>query len=468
MNLSLIGKHLLLMLSWLALWRLAVFMEYAPHASIWFPPAGLTFAAFLLGGWRVVGTISLACILSTIWEHYIYNDSRTIAHLLISGALFALIHSVIYGMSAQLLRGAIKRVNSYNLYHVVMRFMTVAATASLLMALGGVLVLYDGLSLASFGKSVLGWWIGDMSGILVLSPLFVAFMNRLYPKRGLLTALQYRSPLQDKRWSYGLKLSFSSLLLIAVVTLAHLFNSSEIACFVFFLALPQMWIVYTETPYHSILSLALYSVTTAALVTLYGVSAQAFIYQVALSVVACCVYFVMGVPALLSANQELNQKNQTDPLTGTFTRDYFFTLADHQMKQAKRYRQTISLILIDVDEFKAVNDSFGHSAGDVVLQNTALEIKESLRESDILGRFGGDEFMVMLPQTNEDDAVAVAEQIRQRVERLTFSQPTLAITCSFGVTELDPKKPFQHAFELADSSLFSAKRAGRNQTLRGR
>ncbi|WP_202942373.1 GGDEF domain-containing protein [Alteromonas macleodii] len=115
------------------------------------------------------------------------------------------------------------------------------------------------------------------------------------------------------------------------------------------------------------MSLALYSVTTAALVTLYGIDTLAFIYQVALSVVACCVYFVMGVPALLSANRELHQKNQTDHLTGTVTRDYFFTLAEHQMKQAKRYRQAISLILIDVDKFKAVNDSFGHSTGDEVL-----------------------------------------------------------------------------------------------------
>ncbi|MGY0314498.1 GGDEF domain-containing protein (plasmid) [Alteromonas macleodii] len=279
---------------------------------------------------------------------------------------------------------------------------------------------------------------------------------------------EYSSPLHDKRWGYGIKLAFSTLLLTTVVTLAHLFNSPEIACFVFFLALPQMWIVYTETPFRSILSLALYSVTTAALVTLYGIDTLAFIYQVALSVVACCVYFVMGVPALLSANRELHQKNQTDHLTGTVTRDYFFTLAEHQMKQAKRYRQAISLILIDVDKFKAVNDSFGHSTGDEVLRNIALEVKESLRESDILGRFGGDEFMVMLPQTNEDDAVAVAEQMRQRVERLTFPHPALTITCSFGVSELDPKKPFQHAFELADSSLLAAKRAGRNQTLRCR
>lgn len=465
MKLDVAGKHILLLISWLALWRLAVLMEYAPHASIWFPPAGLTFAAFLLVGWRVTGTIMLACVLSTFWEHLIYADGRSLSQLLISGGLFAILHTLIYGVSAHLLRGAIERVNTYNLYYLVMRFMMMAAGSSFLMALAGVILLYDGLSLATFKETWLGWWIGDMSGVLVLTPLFTSFMNRLYPKRGLLTALQFTSPLENRHLSYGAKLVLSSTLLITVITLADTFDSPEIACFVFFLALPQMWIVYTETPYRTALSLALYSFLTAGLVAFYGVGTQAYIYQFAINVVACSAYFAMGVPALVSANRQLHQQAHVDHLTQAFTRQHFFTLAEQQIKQARRYGYETSLILIDVDNFKAINDEFGHSAGDRVLERIAVETRLALRESDILGRFGGDEFMVMLPQTNENNAYDVAEDIRKRIQDLSFIQPGLTVSCSFGVAGLDANQPFQVAFEEADSSLLAAKRAGRNVTL---
>ena len=465
MKLEVAGKHLLLMLFWLALWRLAVQMEYASHASIWFPPAGLTFAAFLLLGWRVTGTIMLACLLSTFWEHLIDADDRNLLQLLISGSMFAVMHSLIYGISAHLLRDAIERVNTYNLYYLVMRFMMMAAGASFLMALAGVLFLYDDISFDTFKESWLGWWIGDMSGVLVLAPLFISFINRLYPTRGLLTALQFTSPLEHRSWGYGAKLLLSSTLLITVITLADFFASPEIACFVFFLALPQMWIVYTETPYRTVLSLALYSFLTAGLVAFYGVGSQAYIYQFAINVVACSAYFAMGVPALVSANQQLYQKAHVDHLTQTFTRQHFFTLAEQHIKQARRYRYETSLILIDVDNFKAINDKFGHSVGDRVLECIAVEIRHALRESDMIGRFGGDEFMVMLPQTNESNAYDVAEQVRKRIQALAFIQPGLNVSCSFGVTSLDAEKPFQEAFEEADYSLLAAKRAGRNLTL---
>ncbi|GGW79156.1 sensor domain-containing diguanylate cyclase [Alteromonas halophila] len=465
MKLDVVSKHLLLIFSWLALWRLAVFMEYAPHASIWFPPAGLTFAAYLLVGWRVVGTMFIACMLSTFWEHMVFQDQRTISELLTSGAIFAVIHNLIYGVSAHLLRGAIEQVDTYNLYHLVMRFMITASVSSFFMALTGMVLLYGGLSLASFKESWLGWWIGDMSGILVLTPLFISFMNRLYPKRGLLTALQFSLPATHRRWSYGAKLLLCSSLLTIVVIMADLFNSPEIACFVFFLALPQMWIVYTETPYRTALSLALYSFLTAALVAVFGVGTQAYIYQFAINVVACSAYFAMGVPALVSANRMLHQKAHIDHLTQAYTRQHFLTLAEQQIKQARRYGQATSLLLIDVDKFKLINDKYGHSVGDRVLERIAVEIKSALRESDILGRFGGDEFMVMLPQTQEDDAFEVAEQIRERLAGLSFVQPDLSVSCSFGVTGLDASQSFQDAFEEADNSLLAAKRAGRNVTL---
>ncbi len=465
MKLDVVGKHLLLFISWLLLWRLAVFMEYAPHASIWFPPAGLTFAAFLLVGWRVTVTLFVACIASTFWESIIYADGRGLPELLQSGVTFAILHTIIYGMSAHVLRGTIERVTTYNLYYLVMRFMITAAIASLIMAVMGVLMLYGGTSLASFRETWLGWWIGDMSGILVLTPLFTAFMNRLYPAKGLLTTLKFSPPLESRRWHYSTKLLINSALLIGVITLADWFASPEIACFVFFLALPQMWIVYTETPYRTAISLALCSFLTAGMVALYGVNTQAYIYQFAINVVACSAYFAMGVPALVSANKLLHEQAHVDHLTQTYSRQHFLTLAEQQIKQDRRYRHASSLILIDVDKFKQINDQYGHSVGDSVLKHIAMKVRHTLRESDILGRFGGDEFMVMLPKTSEQDAFEVAEQIRRQIAGMSFTQKDLTVSCSFGVTQLNADKAFQEAFEEADNSLLAAKRAGRNVTL---
>ena len=467
MKISAVLRHLLLILTWLVLWRLAVFTEYASHASIWFPPAGFTFTCFLLLRWQALPAMLIACVLSTGWESLVYQDGRSLTELIVAGGKFALLHCLVYGVSANLLRGAIDRISHHNLYAPIMRFLITVAASSLVMATAGTLLLFGGPLLESFLATSLAWWIGDMSGILVLVPVFIGIVNRIYPRRGLLSAFTYQ-PNQASRYNRFIgKMVFSWGLMVAVVALAHHYQSSEIACLIFFLTLPQMWIVFTESPLRMAVSLATLSFLMALLVSVLGVNEQAYIYQVAINVIACSAYFAMSVPALVADNRELHVEAKTDFLTKAVMRQHFIALTEQHLRHARRYGHQTSLLLFDVDKFKQINDRFGHLAGDEALRELAALVRSKIRSSDIFGRFGGDEFMLLLPQTSVENAYSVAESIREGIDELSFSEPEMRVSCSFGVARIDECEGFQKAFDEADRQLFIAKREGRNQTARG-
>ena len=212
------------------------------------------------------------------------------------------------------------------------------------------------------------------------------------------------------------------------------------------------------------ISLAMLSFLLALLVSILGVSEQAYIYQVAINVIACSAYFAMSVPALVADNRELNVEAKTDFLTKAVMRQHFIDLTEQHLKHARRYGHQTSLLLFDVDKFKQINDRFGHLAGDEVLRGLAELVRSKIRSSDIFGRFGGDEFMLLLPQTSIEKAFSVAEIIRQGITELHFSEPDLRVSCSFGIARVDECDGFQKAFDEADRQLLKAKREGRNQT----
>lgn len=440
-------------------------MEYAPHASVWFPPAGLTFAAFVLFGRKVFASVVIACVLSTIWENQIYQYGFSFFETLINGFTFAFLHAGIYGMGAIYLRRLFAKIKQRNLYYIIIHFLVTVCLTSLIMSISGILLLYsDAPSLISFTDSFLAWWIGDMTGALVLTPMFIGIMNRIHPSKKIFAELGY-IPKHQSRTLYCVQLLFSVAYLTAVTALSNHYQSAEISCFVFFLALSQMWIVHTGTAFRAIIGLAVLSFYSAGLVTLFGIDTYAYIYQFSLNVTACTTYFSMGVPALIAYNKSLSEKAQTDFLTKTLTREQFYYLAEHSIRHSKRNNEHVSLLIFDVDNFKNVNDEHGHTIGDEVLFEVAKLVKSTLRSSDIFGRFGGDEFIILLPNTPIDNAYQVAEQLRRKITSCLFSSSKLSVSCSFGVAEVSLDKPLQAAFEKADRSLLAAKKKGRNTTL---
>ena len=174
---------------------------------------------------------------------------------------------------------------------------------------------------------------------------------------------------------------------------------------------------------------------------------------------------VQDITARLSAKRELERLARTDSLTGLFNRQHLLARFETEMARARRYGRCLSVMLIDLDHFKRVNDNHGHLAGDAVLVSAAMVIRETVRETDFAGRYGGEEFLVVLPETDLDGAIELAERLRQRMEETGHALPDggiLTVTCSVGVSEA-ADMGVEDLIDLADSAMYAAKRAGRNR-----
>jgi len=155
----------------------------------------------------------------------------------------------------------------------------------------------------------------------------------------------------------------------------------------------------------------------------------------------------------------------TDQLTQTGNRAALLNSLQRELDLARRYDAPLSIILLDVDHFKSINDNFGHDIGDAVLRSVARSIKESVRRSDILFRYGGEEFVILLSNTSKDGAVNLAERIRSAVETSScgIHDPSLHVTLSLGVATLLPGETHLDLLRRADQVMYLAKRNGRNR-----
>ncbi|UJF31821.1 GGDEF domain-containing protein [Paenibacillus hexagrammi] len=154
----------------------------------------------------------------------------------------------------------------------------------------------------------------------------------------------------------------------------------------------------------------------------------------------------------------------TDGLTGVSNRRHFMRLAENEMKKARNEHSNLSLILYDIDFFKKFNDQYGHLAGDEVLKMISNRVSKNLRDGDIMGRYGGEEFIILLPHTSLAAALQVAESLRAAVECecVLFNDTSLRVTASFGVAEVGKGEHLLEVINQADTALYEAKARGRN------
>ncbi|REL34545.1 sensor domain-containing diguanylate cyclase [Thalassotalea euphylliae] len=168
------------------------------------------------------------------------------------------------------------------------------------------------------------------------------------------------------------------------------------------------------------------------------------------------------VQAEIRKRMQQEQRAITDPLTGLYNRFKLNETMDSELGRVRRYRKSSSVIIIDVDHFKDINDELGHQEGDKVLQAMAKIIASHIRAADIAGRWGGEEFLVICPETDLDGAIQVAEKIRKAIE----SAPIACVknrTVSAGVAEARGHEQVSHFIGRADICLYQAKRSGRNK-----
>lgn len=171
----------------------------------------------------------------------------------------------------------------------------------------------------------------------------------------------------------------------------------------------------------------------------------------------------MGVQDLL---QKMYQSATLDPLTGLFNRRTFEERLEEEFSVITRHKMESCLALVDVDHFKKVNDTYGHQAGDVVLRTLAGKLKEGVRTGDLVGRWGGEEFILYIRQAGLEGAVTLLERLRSEVEGTDIpvsSESTLRVTISSGVVALVTFQDWRAAFQKADEALYASKSNGRNQ-----
>ncbi len=171
--------------------------------------------------------------------------------------------------------------------------------------------------------------------------------------------------------------------------------------------------------------------------------------------------------------QELEQKNLelkrlsiTDKLTGLYNRLKLDETLEKEFLRSKRYGHAFGLILVDVDFFKNVNDAYGHQAGDKVLVEIAAVLRENIRKIDTVGRWGGEEFMIICPETGREESLKVAQALCQKIASFDFYVPE-TITACFGVTAYDGDESITKVVARADAALYSAKESGRNKAVAG-
>ena len=167
---------------------------------------------------------------------------------------------------------------------------------------------------------------------------------------------------------------------------------------------------------------------------------------------------------LEEANKRLSKLSRTDPLTGLSNRRDIYEKIEYEISRFERNNETFAIVIGDIDDFKKVNDSLGHDAGDFVLFSLAHQIRSMLRKQDIVGRWGGEEFILMLPHTKLEGAKIITEKIREAIHNkvIHYKDNEISITVTFGIVIYDEMQPINDCIKKADVALYDGKSKGKN------
>lgn len=164
---------------------------------------------------------------------------------------------------------------------------------------------------------------------------------------------------------------------------------------------------------------------------------------------------------------ELKEKARIDGLTGLFLKRYFLEKLYSEIERAKRYNTDFYIMMLDIDHFKKINDTYGHLIGDEVLKSTAQTISNCIRHGDIVGRYGGEEFIVLLPLLSKEEVIEIAEKIRKTIKNITFTsnKKSFSITISIGISKYNKGNNIDTLIGNADTALYQAKDSGRDNII---
>lgn len=183
----------------------------------------------------------------------------------------------------------------------------------------------------------------------------------------------------------------------------------------------------------------------------------------------CIFRFLAGNNLETAYHEEIYRLTIMDALTGTYNKRYLLEFLDRELSRSARYDRPLSLVLLDIDHFKKINDEYGHLAGDFTLRELAAQVRPVIRTEELFARYGGEEFALVLPETEHADAMQLAERLRTLIEefRFEFNNASLHVTVSLGVASTPGGRDWtaQQLLLQADRKLYEAKHAGRNRVI---
>lgn len=462
-------RYLAFIALWILVWWSATLMEYQPFISLWFPPAGLSLAAYILMGTRAFLPILMASLIVGFWMYFLLDSQLPYLNRAYNSLLLAAAHTVAYGIGGLYFRRTVGKWDIQQLPQRILYFLIIAMLTTLLAAWLGTLAFLSigGMNWTQASESWLNWWVGDLAGAVVLTPFFILVLSRLWrfdiswlrPNDGRRASELFK----NKLWSH--KIALMLALVVLVIIADHHYEHPAVAYFILFISIPQMWIVFTEPMEQTVFSLALVSVVIALWFGFYGIDEHALTYQFAMCVVAANAYFGLAVPSLLRHNRKLHHQTQIDALTHVATRSHFIETAEAKLHGQRSNDFPLALMVFDLDEFKAINDNHGHMIGDQALIMAAQSVRTHIRNCDLIARFGGDEFLILLPEQNLAQATVTAERLRQSLPAIPTPKGLVQIKASFGIVEIQPHESITEALQRADQALLEAKRKGRDQVV---
>ena len=458
---SVLVRYISLTLAWLVVWQVGRVVEYTNHASVWFPAAGFTFSCLLVLGKRAFLPVMTGAIIVTIWNVEHYQLSLTLSELIWAGFLFGLAHIIPYWYGASLV-SRLSFKQGHSTPQLIVTFLLVAGISAFIVTVLVILSLVatNQMPVTDVSKTLLPFWVGDMAGVVVLAPLFSGILLRYFANPN----LDLKDFIQEGLGTPArllIKIGLNIVLIIITMFLAKLTGTQESSFAIFFLALTHMWIATTESPKFNVFSLAISSILIVLLVHFFDLMDHVMVYQFAINVIAANALFGIAIPQLQAHNKELKHMVFTDALTQVSSRSYMLQRAELEIAQSHAEQLTLSLVVLDLDNFKYINDHYGHHAGDQALQQVCAQAKKSIRRNDVMARFGGDEFVLLLPGLKLNEAEVFIERIKQAINQIKIGGTMMS--SSFGMAELKPTDDFKALFHRADQALYVAKNQGGNQ-----
>jgi diguanylate cyclase (GGDEF)-like protein len=441
--------------------KLSLLIAIPPgYATAVWPPSGIAVAAMILLGNRVWPGVWTGAAL----VNFAVEASIVPAVLIGSGnSLEALV-------GATLIRRQIGVPYEFERGEDVVRFVAIAASSAVVAATigAGTVVLFGAVPLSQFAQNWWTWWEGDTVGIIMVTPLILSW--------------SVRAPRPWTRWRVIEAAAFVlTLLLAARLIFGGNGEPFTVLPLVFFIPPVIIWAAFRLGQREVTLAstaacmvaiwytvqgrgpFALASLNETLLLLLAFVSTVVTTGLVLSAVVA---QRRRATKALQVALRDLAEQAIRDPMTGLYNRRFLREFLWRELIRAKRAGVGLAVIMMDLDHFKRVNDSFGHDAGDLVLTEVAKMLKKSIRGSDIVCRFGGEEFVLVLTDATRASALRRCEEIRAAIGRLQpahHGKPLGSPTASFGVALFpDHADDLDGLINASDAALYEAKFAGRN------